>query len=78
MLWTIAIILAPLAAGAVSSDTMGGFVHILLVFAIVIVLIDVIQGRVRRELKAPLLRPAKGEAVGQERTRMDLNSWPSC
>jgi len=46
MLWTIAVILLVLwAVGLVTSHTMGGFVHILLVIAIVVVLINVIQGR---------------------------------
>ena len=46
MLWTIAVVLLVLwALGLVSSYTMGGFIHILLVIAIVVVLIRVIQGR---------------------------------
>jgi hypothetical protein len=46
MLWTIAIVLAVLwLLGLVSSYTLGGFIHILLVLAIVVVLINVIQGR---------------------------------
>lgn len=46
MLWTIAVILIVLwALGLVTSYTLGGFVHILLVVAIVVVLIQVIQGR---------------------------------
>jgi hypothetical protein len=46
MLWTIAVILLVLwALGLVSSYTMGGFIHVLLVIAIVVVLINVIQGR---------------------------------
>ncbi len=46
MLWTIAVILFILwLLGFVSSYTMGGFIHILLVLAIVVVLIRVIQGR---------------------------------
>lgn len=46
MLWTIAVILIILwAVGLVSSYTMGGFIHILLIIAIVIVLLRVIQGR---------------------------------
>lgn len=46
MLMTIAIILLVLwALGLVSSYTLGGFIHILLVVAIVVVLIRVIQGR---------------------------------
>ena len=46
MLWTVAVILLVLwAVGLVSAYTMGGFIHILLVIAIVVVLINVIQGR---------------------------------
>ena len=46
MLWTIAVILLVLwAVGLVSSYTMGGFIHILLVIAIVVVVIQVIRGR---------------------------------
>ena len=46
MLWTIAVILIVLwLLGLVSSYTMGGFIHILLVVAIVVVLGRVIQGR---------------------------------
>ena len=46
MLWTIAMVLLVLwLLGLITSFTMGGFVHILLVLAIVTVLIRVIQGR---------------------------------
>jgi hypothetical protein len=46
MLWTIGIILLVLwAVGLVTSTTMGGFIHLLLVAAVVVVLIQVIQGR---------------------------------
>jgi hypothetical protein len=46
LLWTIAVILAVLwLLGMVSAYTLGGFIHILLVLAIVVVLIRVIQGR---------------------------------
>lgn len=46
MLWTIAAVLTVLwLLGLVSSCTMGGFIHILLVIAIVTVLIRIIQGR---------------------------------
>jgi hypothetical protein len=46
MLWTIAVILLVLwALGLVSSYTIGGFIHILLVVAIIVLLIGVIQGR---------------------------------
>ena len=46
LLWTIAVILAVLwLLGMVSSYTLGGFIHLLLVLAIVVVLIRVIQGR---------------------------------
>jgi hypothetical protein len=46
MLWTIFVILLVLwLLGMVSSYTLGGFIHILLVLAVVVVLIRVIQGR---------------------------------
>jgi len=46
MLWTIAVILLVLwALGMVSSYTLGGFIHLLLVLAIIVVLIRVIQCR---------------------------------
>ena len=46
MLWTICVILLILwLLGLISGYTIGGFVHILLVIAIVMVLIRVIQGR---------------------------------
>ena len=46
MLWTIAVILVVMwLLGMVSSYTLGGFVHLLLVLAIVVILIRVIQGR---------------------------------
>jgi hypothetical protein len=45
MLWTIFVILLVLwAVGLVSSYTMGGFIHILLVIAVVVLLINLIQG----------------------------------
>ena len=46
MLWTIFVVLMLLwALGLVSGYTIGGFVHILLVVALVVVLIRIIQGR---------------------------------
>ena len=46
MLWTVAVVLLVLwALGLVSSYTMGGFIHLLLVVAIVVVLVRIIQGR---------------------------------
>jgi hypothetical protein len=46
MLWTIAVILIILwLLGLVTSYTMGGLIHILLVIAIVVVLVNFIQGR---------------------------------
>jgi len=46
MLETIAVILIVLwLLGLVSSYTMGGFIHILLVIAIVVIIIRLIQGR---------------------------------
>ena len=45
MLWTIAVILIILwVLGLVSSYTMGGFIHILLVIAIVMILVRLIRG----------------------------------
>jgi hypothetical protein len=49
MLWTIVVILLILwAVGLVSSYTMGGLIHILLVIALIVVVINLIQGRGRR------------------------------
>ena len=46
MLYTIAIVLIILwALGLVSSTAMGGFIHVLLVIAIVLILVRVISGR---------------------------------
>lgn len=46
MLWTIAVILLVLwILGLVSNATMGGFIHILLVVAIIVVLVGLISGR---------------------------------
>lgn len=46
MLWTVSIVLIALwLLGMVSSTTMGGFIHILLVVAVISLLVGVIQGR---------------------------------
>jgi hypothetical protein len=46
MLWTIVVVLLVLwVLGVVSSYTMGGFIHILLVIAVITVLVNIIQGR---------------------------------
>jgi len=46
MLWTITVVLIVLwLLGLVSSYTMGGFIHILLVIAVIMVLMNIIQGR---------------------------------
>jgi hypothetical protein len=46
MLWTIFVVLVVLwLLGLVTSYTMGGFIHILLVLAVVTFLIQVVQGR---------------------------------
>ena len=46
MLWTISLILLVLwGLGLVSSYTMGGYIHVLLIIAVVVVLVQVIQGR---------------------------------
>lgn len=49
MLYTIALVLIILwLLGLVSSTTMGGFIHVLLVIALVMVILRVIQGRKAR------------------------------
>lgn len=46
MLWTLAVILTVLwALGLVTSYTMGGFIHILIILAVVVVLARIIRGR---------------------------------
>ncbi|MHB8769979.1 MAG: lmo0937 family membrane protein [Syntrophales bacterium] len=46
MLWTIAVVLIVLwLLGLVSGYTMGSFIHILLVIAVIVVLVRIIQGR---------------------------------
>ena len=46
MLWTLAVVLLLLwALGLVSSYTLGGFIHVLLVVAVVMVLVNLISGR---------------------------------
>jgi len=46
MLWTIAVVLLVLwALGLVTSYTMGGFIHLLLAVAIVMILVNIISGR---------------------------------
>ena len=46
MLWTIAVVLLVLwVLGLVSSYTLGGFIHVLLAVALIVFLIQVIQGR---------------------------------
>ncbi len=46
MLWTIAVILGVLwLLGMLSSTTMGGFLHILLLLAVAVVVINLLQGR---------------------------------
>lgn len=46
MLYTVAVVLVVLwLLGLVSSYTLGGFIHVLLVIAIIVVLLNIIQGR---------------------------------
>ncbi len=46
MLYTIAVVLVVLwLLGLVTSYTMGGFIHILIVLAVIMILLQVIQGR---------------------------------
>lgn len=46
MLWTVAAVLIILwALGMITSTTIGGFIHILLVIAIIVILVQVINGK---------------------------------
>ena len=46
MLWTIFVILLIMwALGLVTSYTMGGFIHILLVIALIVLVLNLVQGR---------------------------------
>jgi len=46
MLWMIAVILIVLwVLGLVSSYTMGGLIHVLLVIAVIVILVNIISGR---------------------------------
>jgi hypothetical protein len=46
MLWTLAVVLIALwLLGLMTSYTMGGFIHVLVVIAIIMVLLRIIQGR---------------------------------
>ena len=46
MLWTVAMVLVVLwLLGLVSSYTMGGLIHVLLVIALIVVVLNIIQGR---------------------------------
>jgi len=45
MLWTIAVLLILWLLGMVTSYTLGGFIHILIVLAVIAVLVRIIQGR---------------------------------
>jgi hypothetical protein len=46
MLWTIAIVLVVLwAVGLVTSYTLGGFIHILLLLAVAVMVVRLVQGR---------------------------------
>ena len=45
MLWTIAVVLIILWLLGLVSYTMGGFIHVLLIIAVVVVLVNIIRGR---------------------------------
>ena len=48
MLWTIAVLLVILwALGLVSSYTMGGLIHVLLVIALIVIIVNFVSGRRR-------------------------------
>ena len=69
MLYTIAVILVVMwLLGMVSSYTMGGFVHLLLVVAIIVVLLRVIQGRKAYHKEAEeVLRRCRDDGTTGER-----------
>src|SRR5271168_3725372 len=70
MLWTIFVILLVLwLLGLVSSYTLGGFIHILLVLALVVLVINLLSGR----RTAIWERPARAD-----RPRNASGSWPCC
>ena len=65
MLWTIAAILMVMwVLGLVTSYTIGGFIHILLVVAIIVVAIKIIQGRRTIRRRKPLARRIEEETGG--------------
>ena len=46
MLWTISVILIVMwLLGLVSNYTMGGYIHLLIIFAVVVALVRILQGR---------------------------------
>lgn len=46
MLWTIAVVLVVLwLLGTLTSFTLGGFIHVLLVIAVIVIIIRLVQGR---------------------------------
>jgi hypothetical protein len=54
MLWTVALVLLLLwVLGVMNASTMGGFLHLLLVAAIVLVVVRVLQGRKPADTDAP-------------------------
>ena len=64
MLYTIAVILVVLwLFGLVSSYTMGGFIHVLLVIAVVVILIQLIQGRRAITARSRFFRKAEMSAI---------------
>jgi hypothetical protein len=78
MLWTICVILIVLwLLGLVTSYTMGGLIHILLVIAIIVVLVRIIQGR--RPLQASPDSPSSAGLLRQVRPgcggRGRLSTW---
>ena len=68
MLYTIAVVLIVLwLLGMVSSYTLSGFVHVLLVVAIILILVRLIEGRRTRQLDLPHARASRcfGRDLGQ-------------
>ena len=67
MLWTIFVILLVLwLLGLVTSSTLGGFIHLLLVIAVVVLVIRLMQGRQRCRGAAHVIGRTEGRHLGTE------------
>jgi hypothetical protein len=54
MLWTIAAVLIVLwLLGMITSTTIGGFLHVLIVIAIIVIVVNLFRGKKKASTKAP-------------------------